>query len=251
MRRVVRSLGAVGLVAGALAGVVGGSGPALALARPALGRPALTLAGDVSSASWGGYYLSGAAGAFSSVAAGWTAPAAACVAGSQFASFWVGLDGVSSASVEQVGTEADCAGGKATYFGWYELYPAAPVDFGNKIAPGDAMTASVTFSGTETFTVVLKDTTAGWSHTVTQNDAGAQRSSAEVVTSAPAGVGGSGIKLTDFGKVTYSGCTVNGVSMGTQDPVKVVMTDGSGNVMVTTSAMTAAGKFTNTWQRGS
>jgi hypothetical protein len=239
MTSLVRKAAAT-LATAALAALTGAAAPALATERPA--QP-----GVVTSSSWGGYYLSGSAGAFSSVSADWTAPTATCVAGSQFASFWVGLDGLTSSSVEQVGTEADCSGGKPTYFGWYDLFPAVPVNFSNKVSPGDAMTASVTFSGTRTFTLVLQDATAGWTQTITQNAAGLQRSSAEVVISGP----GAGSKLTNFGKLSYSDCMVNGVSMGTQSPVKVVMTDGSGNVMVTTSAMTAAGKFTNVWQRGS
>jgi hypothetical protein len=205
----------------------------------------------VQSASWAGYYLSGAAGAYSSVSASFTVPTAKCTStGSQYAAFWVGLDGVTSASVEQTGIEADCISDTASYFGWYELYPAPPVDFSNAISPGDSMSASVTFTGTTTYTLVLKDNTAGWSHTVTKSESGLARSSAEVVTSGPDN-GGTGATLTDFGKITYSDCAVNGTSMGTQSPTAVEMVDAAGHVMVSPSAMTAAGQFTNTWLRGS
>jgi Peptidase A4 family len=205
----------------------------------------------VQSSNWAGYYLSGASGAYSSVSASFTVPTAKCNAtGSSAADFWVGLDGVSSDSVEQIGIEVDCTSGTASWFGWYELYPAPPVDFSNTISSGDSMSASVTFSGTTTYTLVLADSNAGWSHTVTKNMSGDARSSAEIVTSGPDG-SGTGPTLTDFGKVTYTKCTVNGTSMGTQDPTEVEMVDGSGKVMVSPSAMTAAGKVTNTWLRGS
>jgi hypothetical protein len=151
--------------------------------------------------------------------------------------------------VEQIGVMANCTGGTASYTGWYEMYPGPPEDFTNAIDPGDSLSASVTFSGTDTYTLVLSDSTQGWTRTVTQKEAGLARSSAEVITSGP-GADGSSPTLTDFGKVTYSGCKVNGTSMGSQDPTPVTMVDDKGNVMVSTSAITEAGKFSNTWVRG-
>jgi hypothetical protein len=224
--------------------VTGGAPSALAATRPATAQAA-----GAESTGWAGYELSGADGAFSSVSASWTEPGATCVKGDQDVAFWVGLDGVSSDSVEQIGTEADCTSGTASYLGWYEMYPASPVYFSSPVKPGDALSASVTFSGTRTYTLVLADATQGWTKTVTQQEAGLARSSAEVVTSGP-GADASTPELTDFGKVTYTGCTVNGVSLGTQSPVKVTMVDDKGNVMVLPSAITSAGKFTNTWERG-
>lgn len=44
----------------------------------------------------------------------------------QYASFWVGIDGYSSGSVEQLGTHSDCVGkGRASYYAWWEMYPAS------------------------------------------------------------------------------------------------------------------------------
>jgi Peptidase A4 family len=210
---------------------------------------ALAASAGVDSNSWAGYYLSGADGAFTSVSASWTEPTAACASGDQDVAFWVGLDGISSDSVEQIGSQADCTSGTASYAGWYDMYPAAPVYFSNVLNPGDALTASVTFSGTKTYTLVLTDSTQGWTKTATAEESGLARSSAEVVASGPGASGGSPT-LTDFGKVTYTACTVNGTSMGAQSPVKVTMVDDKGNVMVLPGAMTSAGKFSSTWERG-
>ncbi|HUC55891.1 MAG TPA: G1 family glutamic endopeptidase [Streptosporangiaceae bacterium] len=206
----------------------------------------------VQSANWAGYYLSGASGAYTSVSASFTAPAATCKAtGSSAADFWVGLDGFSSDSVEQVGIDEECTSGTASYVGWYDLYPAAPVYFSSTVSPGDSMSASVTFSGTASYTFGLSDSTQGWTHTITKVQSGLERSSAEIVTSGPgASSNGIGPTLLDFGKITYTACKVNGTSMGTQDPTEVEMVDADGRVMVSPSAMTAAGKFTNTWLRG-
>ncbi len=212
--------------------------------------PLAVTAGGLDSSGWAGYELSGAIGAFSSVSASWTEPSATCTKGDQDVAFWVGLDGVSSDSVEQIGTETDCTSGSASTLGWYDVYPADPVYFSNTLDAGDVLTASVTFSGTKTYKLVLADATQGWTKTITVSETGLARSSAEVVTSGPGAAGG-GTTLTNFGKITYTGCTVNGTSMGGQSPVKVTMVDEKGLVMVSPGAMTAAGKFTNTWERGS
>lgn len=56
----------------------------------------------------------------SSVSASWTQPTATCSRGDQYAAFWIGIDGYSSSTVEQTGTEADCVGNTAEYYAWYE-----------------------------------------------------------------------------------------------------------------------------------
>jgi hypothetical protein len=203
------------------------------------------------STNWSGYAATGGNGAFTSVSASWTQPTATCAGrGRQelFSSFWAGLDGFSSGSVEQTGTDSDCVGRTPDYFGWFEMFPAAPVNFPNTVRPGDKMTASVTFSGTETYTLVLKDTTEGWTQTVTKNQAGLARSSAEVITEAPSSNSGV-LPLADFGTVSYSATSANGASLGTQSPTEIIMIDNSGAQKDSTSAINSAGGFSNAWIR--
>src|ERR1022692_4788987 len=123
---------------------------------------------SVTSSNWSGYAATGGTGAFSSVSASWTEPTGTCTSrrADQYSSFWVGLDGYSSDSVEQTGTDVDCAGRTAEYYGWYEMYPAYPVNFPNTVRPGDHLSASVTFSGSETYTLVLTDSTRGWTQRI-------------------------------------------------------------------------------------
>src|SRR5580693_1467505 len=52
----------------------------------------------VTSTNWSGYAATG--GPFTSVSADWVQPAGNCSTGDQYAAFWVGLDGYSSATVE-------------------------------------------------------------------------------------------------------------------------------------------------------
>lgn len=206
----------------------------------------------VQSTNWSGYAVTGANGAFNSVSASWTEPTANCSGNrrhtAQYSSFWAGLDGYNSNSVEQTGADADCSGTSPKYYGWYEMYPAFPVNFSNTVRPGDAMSASVTFSGSETFTLVLKDATQGWTQTITQNQTGLARSSAEVITEAPSSQSGV-LPLANFGTVTYSTSSANGSSLGTQNPIQIIMVNNSGQDKDTTSAINGSGGFSNTWLR--
>jgi len=205
-------------------------------------------AASAESTNWSGYAATGGNGSFSSVSASWTEPTAKCTSNSdKYAAFWVGLDGYNSDSVEQTGTDSDCAGRTPDYYGWYEMYPAYPVNFSNPVSPHDHMTASVTFSGSETYTLVLKDTSKGWTQTIVKNQAGLVRSSAEVITEAPSSNTGV-LPLADFGTVSYSGSTANGVALGSESPTEITMIDNSGREKDSTSGI-SGGSFSNTWIR--
>jgi Peptidase A4 family len=222
--------------------------------RPAgaLKSHARGVVGEAESTNWSGYAVTGGDGAFSSVSASWKQPTASCTSrrSDTYAAFWVGLDGYSSDSVEQTGTLIECVGTTAEYFGWYEMYPAGLVTYSSTVRPGDSFSASVTFSGSDTYTLVLKDSTEGWTQTKVVNQSGLDRSSAEVITEAPCCTSSGGIlPLADFGTVSYTGSADNGSSMGTQSPTEIVMIDNSGQDKDTTSAISSSGAFSNTWVR--
>jgi hypothetical protein len=199
------------------------------------------------STNWSGYAVTGANSSFHSVSASWTEPTATC-SSTRYASFWVGLDGYNSGSVEQTGTDSDCSGRTPQYYGWYEMYPAFPVNFSNTVRPGDSMSASVTFSGTSTYTLVLHDATQGWTQTITKNQSGLARSSAEVITEAPSSSSGV-LPLANFGTVRYSTSSANGTSLGGQSPIAITMINNSGADKDSTSSITSGGAFSNTWIR--
>jgi hypothetical protein len=221
------------------------------MVKPSGGSHLSTHAGHTTaeSTNWSGYAATGSNGAFKSVSASWTEPTATCTGRSaQYSSFWVGLDGYNSSSVEQTGTDADCSGRTPEYYGWYEMYPAYPVNFSNTVQPGDSMSASVTFSGTNTYTLVLKDITRGWTQTVVKNQSGLARSSAEVITEAPSSSSGV-LPLADFGTVKYSTSSANGTSLASHSPVEIIMVDNSGRDKDSTSSINSSGGFSNTWLR--
>ena len=202
---------------------------------------------EAESTNWSGYAATGSDGSFNSVSSSWTEPPVDCGdGGTEYAAFWVGLDGYNSDSVEQTGSDSDCSGGSPDYYGWYEMYPADPVYFSNPVEPGDSMSASVTFTGTETYTLVLTDNTQGWNQTETENEAGLANSSAEVITEAPSSEFGP-LPLADFGTINYGGSTANGASMADQSPTQIVMVGSSGDQLDSTSGMDGSGDFSNSW----
>lgn len=210
----------------------------------------------IKSSNWSGYAAHlPRKHVFHSVSASWIQPRARCAAstGDEFAAFWVGLDGYNSTSVEQTGTDSDCVGTTPHYYGWFEMFPAAPVNFSNTVLPGDHMSASVTFTGVEKYTLVLTDATRHWTRTIVRRNASLARSSAEVITEAPSsGATGAVLPLADFGTVRFSLIRINGLVLNKETPSRIVMYDPDGLPQDSTSVLgNAGGAFSNTWIRSS
>jgi len=156
--------------------------------------------GTSTSNNWSGYAVLGSS--FTSAKASWTVPRATCSSGDQYAAFWVGLDGYTSTTVEQTGTDSDCVGRNPSYYAWYEFYPNPSFVIGSlTIKPGDQMSASVVYSGGQ-FTITIKDVTTGKSYTKSSTVSGAARSSAEWIAEAPSTFSGV-LPLADFGTVLF------------------------------------------------
>lgn len=196
------------------------------------------------SVNWAGYAVTGTPGTFTSVSGSWTQPAVTCGAANTFSSFWVGLDGDGTQTVEQTGTEADCSTGAATYAGWYEMFPNAPVSYSNPVQPGDSMSASVAANG-GAFTLTLSDATQGWTQTTQQASAAAQLGSAEVIAEAPSN--GTVLSLANFGTVNFTNATVDNAVISTADPAALTLVSGGGITQATPSALTGGSSFTVTW----
>jgi hypothetical protein len=198
------------------------------------------------STNWAGYALSGST--YTSVSASWVEPKVKCTTGDQYSSFWVGLDGFTTDSVEQTGTEADCSDGTPTYAAWYEMYPADPVTCRNAVKPGDHLTATVTYEGSDKYSLKLADTTAGWIRTANRTQDGLARASAEVVAEAP--YNGGVLPLADFGRVRFSSATVDGAPLGSADPTGIEMVTDAGEPAAAISPITGttSGAFSVAWK---
>jgi hypothetical protein len=217
-----------------------------AIARPALRHAAANHRITRStSTNWAGYAATGSR--FKTVSATWTQPGASCTAATTYSSFWVGLDGYSSSTVEQTGTDADCSGGSPVYYAWYEMYPRVPTNLSLAIHPGDRIHASVTTAGTGTFTLTIADRTTGASFTTKQKLQSAKLSSAEVIAEAPSSSGGV-LPLTKFGTVGFSAATANGKSIGSFNPDRITMVTPNGTVKASTSALSGGTAFSVTWK---
>lgn len=158
--------------------------------------------GTVSSNNWSGYAVTGAADSFTGAKGSWIVPAVTCPSGTQYAAFWVGIDGYKSETVEQTGTDSDCAKGVPSYYAWYEFFPQPSFVISSlAIKPGDRMSAQVTYSDRK-FTVTIADETTGQTFSKTASVPDAKRKSAEWVAEAPTST--SGIEpLADFGTVLF------------------------------------------------
>ncbi|WP_052441477.1 G1 family glutamic endopeptidase [Streptacidiphilus anmyonensis] len=191
--------------------------------------------------NWSGYAATG--GPYTSVSTTFVQPAVNCSKGDGYSSFWVGLDGYNSSSVEQTGTEADCSGGQAEYSAWYEMYPANPVTYSNTVRPGDTITETVSYAS-NSYTLTLADKTRGWTKTTTKRESGLARSSAEVIAEAP--WSGSVLPLDDFGTVKFTNNTVNGSSLAGTNPTGINMVSDSGTAEATITSLSGS-NFSITW----
>jgi hypothetical protein len=218
----------------------------VAATRP--GTPNIARGGSArqaTSTNWSGYVAAGHA--YASVSASWVQPPVSCDSDPEYSSFWVGLDGYTSKTVEQIGTDSDCSGGPH-YYGWYEMYPSSSRNFSRAIGPGDTIRASVGHAGGDSYRLTLSDVTKKWSTTVTRSVPGAARDSAEVIVEAPSDSEGI-LPLAHFGATRVSGALVNGAAIGRQTPTRITMTNGAGAAKDTVSPLGGGESFRVTWQR--
>jgi hypothetical protein len=193
--------------------------PALALTSPKMAPGMAVMSSSESSwlsTNWSGYAVTGSTGSVTYVNGSWIVPTVSpgtSTTTAYYSSFWVGIDGFNSGTVEQVGTDSDIKGSTASYYAWYEFYPSPMYTISLKISAGDNMSASVTYTGSSgrsgffgrsssTFTVTITDITTGTSFTTTGTVTNAARSSAEWIAEAPSSYRGV-LPLANFGTVYF------------------------------------------------
>jgi hypothetical protein len=196
------------------------------------------------STNWSGYAVTG--GRYTQVSSSWTVPSVSC-SGTAYSSFWVGLDGDTSGTVEQTGTDSDCSGSTPQYYAWYEMYPKFPVNLSGTVRPGDNMTASVTTNGSGSFTLTISDTTQRWTNTTNARLKHAALASAEVIAEAPSSSGGV-LPLANFGTVSFSGATANGALLTSSTPGIDPITMQSGSTVKAQPGNISSGNFSVTWK---
>jgi len=218
------------------------------------GMPRVRAHGTATSTNWSGYAVTGANGTFTDVKGSWVQPSVTCSRRqTAYSSFWVGLDGYNSNSVEQLGTDSDCSRGTPTYYGWWEMYPNPSMDLSTStypVSPGDTLTAEVSRSGSS-YTLSMSSS-RGW-HFSTVQSGSFDNSSAEWIAEAPSSCSFTCtvLPLADFGTMTFSSCTANGATIGSYGSsvwVDITMETSGGTVKAQPSALNGSGDgFSDTW----
>jgi hypothetical protein len=173
------------------------------------------------STNWSGYIAATslaqpALGSVSRVAGQWTVPTVTPGNGNTYCAIWVGIDGYTSGSVEQIGTEHDWINNQQYNYAWFEMYPQNSFQIiGFPVNNGDVISASVQYIGNNVFQLSLYNHTklvATTIPTIYTTTANAARSSAEWIIEAP--YLNTILPLSHFGKIVLNNCnaTIKGVT---------------------------------------
>jgi hypothetical protein len=212
------------------------------------------------SLNWAGYAAGSPRTVFKSMQATFFVPYVDCASTpNSFSSHWIGLDGLASRSVEQLGVEASCSGSRPTYYAWYEMYPKTE-SAAFRVKPGNAITASISYSSrTKRFSLKLADTTTGqhFRHSLKCAAARCLRSSAEAISEAPAGGSGAILPLANYHASSFSDITIisgrghrGNLRSKWWHTYEIVQVGGTSHkVAGQPSALSRAKTFTNYWLR--
>lgn len=233
--------------------VLSSSALAFALPEPQLFVPPRERAGPSTSYNWSGYAVTGPSGSVTDVKGSWKVPAITSTSIDTYSSFWVGIDGYDSNTVEQIGTDSDFLSGSPTYYAWFEFYPKSAYIINTvHIEPGDIISAEVKYSEGR-FVVSITNENTSQSFATSSKVPSAKRSSAEWIAEAPSS--GRILPLADFGTAYFglsytlvaSTCsaTVGGItgSIGSfgSSVQEITMVDSSGSPIAEPSPLTSDG----------
>jgi hypothetical protein len=203
------------------------------------------------------------------VSGSWIVPTVSSSSNSPtYSAVWVGIDGYSGNTVEQIGTEQDVINGSTVYQAWWEMYSTGKgqpeqVITGMKISPGDSITASVQYITTGShagqYLLSINDTSrptdsfSAYESSAQLQSPQPERNSAEWIVESPT-VGGSVAQAPNFGSVTFTNASavINGVSGPINDSAwqsqAINMVAGNGTTVAQTSVLTSSGTgFTVTY----
>jgi hypothetical protein len=178
------------------------------------------------STNWSGYvaansFTSPTTGSVTAVSGTWVVPTVVPVCNDTYSAYWVGIDGFLSPTVEQTGTAHDFVNGAPNYYAWFEMYPNGSfLISGFPVNPGDVISASVTYVGSNVFNLTIINETENVSFTAPTSSttmAGTLRNSAEWIVEAP--YSGGILPLSDFvtASVRNGMTTINGITGPIQD----------------------------------
>lgn len=218
--------------------------------------------GETASSNWSGYaaetnFNRPLTGSVTSVSGTWVVPTLHATSGVAYSSIWVGIDGYSSPTVEQLGTEHDWNDGRQSNYAWFEMYPQDAYEItGFPVNEGDLIGAEVTYISGNKFTLSISNHTRDVYTTIPSSYtkvAGTQRNSAEWIVEAP--FAGEVLPLADFGTVSFTDCqaTINGITGSINNAhwqnEEIIMEGNGGVIKAMPSSLSTNGEsFSVTWQ---
>lgn len=171
---------------------------------------------QATSTNWAGYVAASnldnpVKNSVSAVYGSWTVPSVSPSKKNTYCAIWIGIDGYTNGTVEQIGTSHDFSGGAQRHYAWFEMYPGPSHRInGFPLNVGDSISASVEYSGNGIFTMRLYNNTQHIVTTVPTSQTKsltAERSCAEWIVEAP--WLNKTLPLSNFGTAFLSGCMAN------------------------------------------
>jgi hypothetical protein len=165
--------------------------------------------------NWSGYasFSNGSTaeiGSVTGVWGNWTVPHLHASINDRFSGCWVGIDGYSNQTVEQIGTAQEWIGGRQVNFVWFSIFPGPTYELaGFPIQPNDHFRASVSYVGNDVFEMTIENLTQGVYALVPTNFTtlpGTERNSAEWIVEAPFSDANGILPLAHFSPVPFREC---------------------------------------------
>ncbi|HSW85903.1 MAG TPA: G1 family glutamic endopeptidase [Rhabdochlamydiaceae bacterium] len=218
--------------------------------------------GQAVSSNWSGYVSSSnfqqpVPGSVSYAAGDWIVPTLSSTPDDSYCAIWVGIDGYSDGTVEQLGTSHNWISGAQQNYAWFEMYPNGSFEInGFPCDNGDEISVRIGYKGNDYFKMVMFNHTKGVFTTIPASyttSSGTVRNSAEWVVEAP--FSGSILPLSDFRVATLNYCSaiINGVQGSISDPQwmndSINMENTDGTVKAVTSDLSKNGNsFFVSWE---
>lgn len=207
------------------------------------------------SSNWSGYFSSTSTYKYTAVSGDWTEDTPTGNGSSNsYDATWIGVGGITTNDLIQVGINNTVSStGQISTQAFYEMLPSPSVTVsGFKVSPGDSITASITETSTDMWSITLND--------LTQNETfnkvvsyTSSLSSAEWIEEDPSSIKGGLLPLDNFGTVKFGKAftIVNGTSSNLLqiNANSVTMVNSSGKPEAVPSAIGNDGaSFSVQWQ---
>lgn len=193
------------------------------------------------STNWSGYFRSSCN--FTAISAKWTVPTPTTTSTTDttFDAAWIGIGGVSSDDLIQVGTEETVdTDGTINAAVFYELLPDVPhYPFSVTVQPGDHMSASLSETAANLWAITITNLTTGRTFTKTVAYT-SSHSSAEWIEEDPSYSDGTMVPFDNFRTVSFTeaSATGNGTVGTLSDASSITMVDDQHRVIALPSAIT-------------